>query len=239
MDADQGGQLTMRRRVVVHDSARVVFEVGSDAVPDSDLDALAEGIRAMLEAGSVFAEGQTILHGWLFGRFDSDPEGGLRLTGPTLDSMPMAYGSTVDSLLEGARRHRDVAASLDLPYDSPRFDEYALISQALFDVNSFPLRIQREASDAEDPMFSGLTVLAPATEHFSKISLYELGMRRPDLVMWFALPAGLTVIAKSRTNFQVSRSGVQVGLIEGSFLDGLRQSGEARKPSSRPWWKFW
>jgi hypothetical protein len=164
--------------------------------------------------------------GWMLVRIEEGRAGTLRLTEPDMKSFPINFIDSIDRTLVHLRNQNDVVRSLS-PAIDPHFPW--LRQSAVVHVNykhATSVSLKRKVAegarsgwvitDTEDS--AGLR--DPA--RFLTTSLYQLGLDRPELIKFFALPPMLEVLTDNRRTRVCGRSGA-LSVIPGSYLSELNR----------------
>ncbi|MFL9981948.1 immunity protein Imm33 domain-containing protein [Paraburkholderia sediminicola] len=200
--------------------------MSNPAIPEVDITWLLGFIESYIASGTRLNIGETMQVGWMLVRIEEGQAGPLRLTEPDMKSFPVNFIDSVDRTLVHLRNQNDVVRSL-----FPAIDSYfpSLVQSAVVHVNykhstsvSLTRKVAEGASsgwvftDTEDS--AGLR--DPA--RFLTTSLYQLGMDRPELIKFFALPPMLEVSIDNRRT-RVSGPNGALSLIPGSYLSELNR----------------
>jgi hypothetical protein len=156
---------------------------------------------------------------------EDGPGGSLRVLEPDMRVVPVKFIDSVDSTLRHLRNQQDIVRSLASPVE---LDFPSLRQSAVVHVNyKDSARILLTRSDAADGTDSGwwlsdLDDQARSQDpaRFFKTSLYQLGVDRPDLIKYFAVPAGLQIVVDG-ARIGVLQAGDEVPQIPGSYLSEL------------------
>jgi hypothetical protein len=172
------------------------FEV-SDKTPAADAEWLLRTLEHMAAQGSRFRAGETIQIGWVVNRLEAAKRKTLRLVEPDMFSSPLTYQPSMSNTLRYTRLQKDTVESLegDLPIVFSSMEHSAIVHT---DYNNLrTLSLVREEPRGTDSGWRLLksrdTLDQVSAEHYRTVSLYELALRRPDLIHLLALPPGITV----------------------------------------------
>ena len=215
-----------------HDHPEFQIRVSNSAVPAEDVSWLLRFFEQRVAEGAKFRSGQSLQVGWMFTMLEDGPEGFLRVLEPDMKAIPVKFVDSVDSTLMHLRNQQDVVRSLLLPAE-PDFP--SLRQSAVVHVNyKEATRVLLTRSDALDGADSGwwlsdLDDQAGSQDpaRFVKTSLYQLGVDRPDLVKFFAVPAGLQVVVDGARIGVLGADG-EVPQIPGSYLSELNKLRQQR-----------
>jgi hypothetical protein len=207
------------------------INVSGKGVPRADIDWFLETLEGMVAGGEKFKPGETMQIGWMLTRLEQGERGSLRVTEPDMKSVPIVFQNTVDRTIRDLRSQKDSVESV-LPATALSFPP--LHQSVVVHVNYKQVQrivLQRlSPSDSADSgwWLSDLTDARGAQDpkRFTKISLYQLAIDRPELVKFLAFPVGIQVVVDGRIG--ILKSGVELPIKRGSFLDLLNQRGEAR-----------
>jgi hypothetical protein len=164
--------------------------------------------------------------GWMVVRIDKGWAGALRLTEPDMKSFPLNFVDSVDRTLVHLRNQNDVVRSL-FPAIDPDFP--SLRQSAVVHVNyKHATAVSLKRKVAEGPS-SGWIITDTEDSagscdpaRFLTTSLYQLGMDRPELIKFLALPPMLEVLIDSRRT-RICGSNEALSLIPGSYLSELNR----------------
>ncbi|CAJ0783406.1 hypothetical protein LMG19083_01037 [Ralstonia psammae] len=194
LDADTVLRSTTGCRRFGHPEFEVRF---SSRTVSQDVDWLLRYLENRVSGGSKFQHGETIQVGWMVAMLEDSTEGKLRVKEPDMKVVPVQFIDSVTHTLLHLRTQKDVVESLVPPVD-PDFP--SLVHSVVVHANYKAARRVLLTRGAVEGADSGwwLTDLddtegAQDPTRFSRTSLYQLGVDRPDLIKFFAVPAGLQV----------------------------------------------
>jgi hypothetical protein len=201
------------------------FSASNSVVPQVDVDWLIRTLEGMVASGEKFKIGETIQLGWMITKLESGDKGSLKITEPDMKSFPIKFVDSVDSTLRVTRSQKDVVESV-LSANDIAFPN--LVQSVVVHKNYKQARqivLQRLPSSGSD---SGWRLLdqkdsSQDPKQFIKISLYQLALDRPNLVMFLALPTGVQVAIDGRV--VILRDGAELRVKPDSFLNGLNKKG--------------
>jgi hypothetical protein len=186
----------MTRNLKKYGQPEIRFEV-SDQTPAADVEWLNSTLEDMVAKGKRFEDRDSVQIGWIRNRLQTAPGNTLRLLEPDFVTLPLKYQPTMTNTLRTARLQKDTVANLegDWTLTYPFMDQTALVHQ---DYSKFvTLSLQRVVSYGQD---SGWRLLAPrdsignvTAARYRSIPLYELALRRPEIVPLLGLPTGVAV----------------------------------------------
>ena len=208
------------------------IRVSNGAVPAEDISLLLRFFEQRVAQGERFRSGESLQVGWMFTMLEDGPRGFLRVLEPDMKVVPVRFVDSVDCTLMHLRNQQDVVRSLSPPIE---LDFPSLRQSAVVHVNyKEASRILLTRSAAVDETDSGwwLSDLDDETgsqdpARFFKTSLYQLGVDRPDLIKFFAVPAGLQVVVDG-ARIGVLGEGGEVQQIPGSYLSELNELRQQR-----------
>ena len=212
------------------------IRLSNGAVPAEDISLLLQFFEQRVAQGEKFLSGESLQVGWMFTMLEDGPGGFLRVMEPDMRVVPVKFVDSVDNTLMHLRNQQDVVRSLS-PSVEPDFP--SLRQSAVVHVNykeaSRILLTRNGAVDGADSgwWLSDLDDQAGSQDptRFIKTSLYQLGVDRPDLVKFFAVPAGLQVVVDG-ARIGVLVAGGEAQQIEGSYLSELNKLREQRTSST-------
>ncbi|MFM0418335.1 immunity protein Imm33 domain-containing protein [Paraburkholderia aromaticivorans] len=200
------------------------IRVSSPAIPEVDIAWLLGFIESYIASGARLNIGETMQIGWMLVRIEEGRAGALRLTEPDMRSFPVHFIDSVDHTLLHLRNQNDVVRSLSLATDPlfPSLRQSAVVHVNYKHANSVSMK--REVADG---LSSGWVItdtqdLAGLRDpaRFLTTSLYQLGLDRPELIKFFALPPMLEVsVDNGRT--RVCGPNGALSLVPGSYLSEL------------------
>jgi hypothetical protein len=201
------------------------ISVSDQAIPRADVDWFLATLESMVAAGERFKAGETMQIGWMITKIEQGDRGAVKLTEPDMKSIPVKFIDSANATVRHLRGQKDSVESV-LPASSLQFP--SLSQSVVVHVNYRQARrllLDRSAPKGTD---SGwwLSDLSDASgskdvSHFTKISLYQLALDRPDLIKFFAFPNGVQVVVDRRVG--VLKDGLELPIKRGSFLDLLNQ----------------
>lgn len=223
LDADVAVRSTTECRRFGHPEFEVRF---SSRIVSQDVDWLLRYLESRVSGGGKFQHGETMQIGWMVTMIEEIPEGKLRVKEPDMNVVPVQFIDSVTHTLLHLRTQKDVVESLVPPVD-PDFP--SLVHSVVVHANYKAARrvlLTRVAVEGAD---SGwwLTDLddtegAQDPTRFSRTSLYQLGVDRPDLIKFFAMPAGLQVVIEDAYIGVIGADG-ELKQAPGSYLSELNR----------------
>lgn len=162
-----------------------------------DLDWLAEYLRAAIQSGEVFAEGEMVRVGWLELLLAIAPQGGLTLNEPDFGGeIPCKYRNSTTHTMQDLRRQRYTADSFGLTdlLDFPNWRQSAIVCTNRPGPEGFVMD-RGEPEGHSSGWFVGC--LDPNHDHnvrenLEVDSLYALACGNPELKVEFSLPLSST-----------------------------------------------
>ena len=223
LDADAAVRSTTECRRFGHPEFEVRF---SSRIVSQDVDWLLRYLENRVSGGSKFQHGETMQVGWMVTMLEDGTEGKLRVKEPDMKVVPVQFIDSVTHTLLHLRTQKDVVESL-VPRVDPDFP--SLVHSVVVHANYKSARrvlLTRAAAEGAD---SGwwLTDLddtegAQDPTRFSRTSLYQLGVDRPDLIKFFAMPAGLQVVIEDAYIGVIGADG-ELKQAPGSYLSELNR----------------
>ncbi|MCR6475173.1 hypothetical protein NU688_03305 [Variovorax sp. ZS18.2.2] len=212
------------------------IRVSNSAVPVEDIALLLRFFEQRVAQGEKFRSGESLQVGWMFTMLEDTPEGFLRVLEPDMKVVPVKFVDSVDGTLTHLRNQQDVVRSLT-PSVEPDFP--SLRQSAVVHVNYKEAgRVLLTRSAAADETDSGWWLSDLDDEagsqdptRFVKTSLYQLGIDRPDLVKFLAVPAELQVVVDGARIGVLGVDG-EVQQIPGSYLSELNKLRQQRASST-------
>lgn len=209
------------------------FQVrASQAIPSPDLDWLVRFLEDTVKCGDKYVPQQTVQIGWMITLVRSREDQTLGLWEPDMQRVPIAWVDSVTTTLRHLRLQKDVAESLGLGERIlfPTVQQSAIVARG-FESGSSVIMERTEPTPSDSGWFIG------SAEHgvdhndpanLRRVSLYEVGCGRPDVVMFLALPPGTRVLLHKRSAC-VWLDGRTLSTQPGSFLDTLYPIRTARE----------
>lgn len=219
----------------VYDHPEFQIRISNTAIPVEDITWFLQFFEQRVAQGEKFRSGESLQVGWMFTMLEDGPGGVLRVLEPDMKVVPVKFVDSVDGTLMHLRNQKDVVGSL-APSIEPEFP--SLRQSAAVHVNyKKTSRVLLTRNDAVDEWDSGWwftdlddQVGSQDPNRFFKTSLYQLGVDRPDLVKFFAVPAGSQVVVDG-TRIGVAREGEPLEQIQGSYLSELNKLRHRRASS--------
>ncbi|WP_334004951.1 hypothetical protein [Burkholderia cepacia] len=200
------------------------IQVTNGAIPDQDISRLLRFLEQRVADGERFRAGETLQIGWMLTMLDGGPTDTLRITEPDMKEIPIRFIDSVNSTLMHLRNQKDVVGSvaMDLQPDFPSLLQSAVVHAEY--KSACRVLLTRDLAHETDSGWS-LTDLndelgSQNPGQFIRISLYQLGVDRPDLIKFFALPPGLRVAVNDPQIRVIGPEG-EMQPIPGSFLEAL------------------
>lgn len=155
-------------------------------------------------------------------KLEATADGFLRITEPDMEAIPIKFIDSVDNTLKHLRNQKDVVESIvpTLGSDFPSLQQSAVV-HAEYKSASHLLLTRNPAHGAD----SGWSLTDPRDEVGSpilRISLYQLGVDRPDLIKFLALPPGLQVLLDG-LQIHVTGPDGEIQPVPGSYLEALKK----------------
>lgn len=197
--------------------------VANKSIPQVDVENFLSGLEDMVAAGGRFKAGETMQIGWMLTKLQEGENGSLEVTEPDMKVVPINFVPSVDATLQHMRAQKD---SVESVVSADALDFPSLQQSVVVNVNykrtqnlSF-YRVTPNGSasgwllsDLNDPVGS------QDPNNFIKISLYQLGIDRPDLIKFLAFPDGFHIAVDRQIT--VLKDDQVVPIEAGSFLDRL------------------
>lgn len=202
------------------------IQVSSKAVPAADIAWFLAGLEKRVAEGERFKGGETMQVGWVLIMLQAAPGGVLRIMEPDMKSVPVKFVDSLDNTLKQLRSQRDTVESFtpSIPLSFPSLRQSVVVHRDYKTTRRVLLsRYEPEELDS-GWWLSDLNDESGARDptHFTKISLYQLAVDRPDLVKFFAVPPGLQVIV-DHGRIGVLKEGKELRQVPGSFVSELNR----------------
>jgi len=200
------------------------LQVANSAIPAQDISWLLRFLEQRVADGERFRAGETLQIGWMLTMLDGRAADTLHITEPDMKEIPIKFIDSVNNTLMHLRNQKDVVESFT---PSLQTDFPSLLQSAVVHVeykSASHVLLSRDPTYESDSGWS-LTDLddevgSQNPSQFVKISLYQLGIDRPDLVKFFALPAGLQVVVSDPQIRVIGPEG-EMQPLPGSYLEAL------------------
>ncbi|MEM5426504.1 immunity protein Imm33 domain-containing protein [Paraburkholderia ferrariae] len=200
------------------------IQVANDAIPAQDISWLLRFLEQRVADGERFRVGETLQIGWMLTMLDAGAADTLRITEPDMKEIPIKFIDSVNNTLMHLRNQKDVVESvaMDLQPDFPLLRQSAVVHAGY--KSACRVLLTRDPAHETDSGWS-LTDLndedgSQNPAQFIRISLYQLGVDRPDLIKFFALPPGLQVAVNDPQIHVIGPEG-EMQPIPGSYLEAL------------------
>lgn len=205
------------------------IRVFNRAIPAPDISWLLGYFERQVADGERFHAGETVQIGWMLTKLEATADGLLRVTEPDMKAIPIKFIDSVDNTLKYLRNQKDMVESIVPPLgsDFPSLQQSAVV-HAEYKRASHLLLTRNPAHGAD----SGWSLTDPRDEGGSsilRISLYQLGVDRPDLIKFFALPPGLQILLDG-LKIHVTGPDGEIQPVPGSYLEALKQCGTQSFP---------
>lgn len=202
------------------------INVSSQAIPPVDIEWFLAVLENMVISGERFKAGETIQVGWMLLMLAEGDKGALKVTEPDMKSVPIKFIDSIDSTIKHLRAQKDSVESV-LPADALAFS--SLTQSVVVHINykkSKRILLDRAQAEGHDSgwWLSDLDDDKGSNDpnSFAKISLYQLGVDRPDLIKFLAFPAGTQVVIDRKVF--VLKDGQELAIKANSFLDLLNRN---------------
>lgn len=199
--------------------------VSDEAIPHVDVEVFLASLEQMVASGGKFRPGESLQIGWMRTKLEQGDRGAVRVTEPDMKAIPIMFVDSVNATLKHLRSQKD---SVESVLDASSLLFPSLIQSAVVHLNYG--QAQRVALERFDPSgmdsgwwLSDLSDVAGSKDasNFTKISLYQLALDRPDLVKFFAFPEGIQVVVDGQV--AVLKAGLALPIKRESFLDRLNR----------------
>ncbi|WP_322053152.1 immunity protein Imm33 domain-containing protein [Paraburkholderia bannensis] len=209
-----------------HDHPEIQCRLSDPAIPAEDISWLLRFFERRVADGERFQAGETVQIGWMLTKLEAVTDDLLCITEPDMQAIPIKFVDSVDSTLKHLRNQKDVVASI-APTPGPDFPSLQQSAVVHPDYKSIGgLLLTRNPSHQAD---SGWSLTDPDDEAHAqapsrhlRISLYQLGVDRPDLIKFLALPPDLRV-RLDNGQIRVTGSDGEIQPLPGSYLDALNK----------------
>ncbi|WP_296650132.1 hypothetical protein [Paraburkholderia sp.] len=203
------------------------IRVSDPAIPAEDISWLLRFFERTVADGERFHVGETVQIGWMLTKLEAGAENFLCVAEPDMKAIPIKFVDSVDNTLKHLRNQKDVVESI-APILSPDFPSLQQSVVVHSDYKSASrLLLTRNPAHKMD---SGWSLTDPGDEFGSqnpsrnhRISLYQLGVDRPDLIKFFALPPGLHVRLDD-LQIHIAGPGGEIQPVAGSYLEALKKA---------------
>ncbi|MEM5317592.1 hypothetical protein [Paraburkholderia sp. JHI869] len=207
-----------------HDHPEIQIRVSDPAVPIQDISWLLRFFERRVADGERFHAGETVQIGWMLTKLEAGADDLLCVAEPDMKAIPIRFVDSVDCTLKHLRNQKDVVESIAhiRNPDFPSLQQSAVVHSDYKSAGR--LLLTRHPPHEAD---SGWSLTDPCDEAHAqypsrhlRISLYQLGVDRPDLIKFLALPPGLHVRLDDR-QIQVTGPEGEIQPVPGSYLEAL------------------
>lgn len=174
------------------------IRVSNSAIPQADITWLLGFFEQRVAHGERFQSGENLQVGWMFTMLEEGPNGFLTVMEPDMKAVPVNFIDSVDSTLTHMRSQNDTVRSLS-PTVEPEFPslDQSVVVHLNYKTATRVLLSRGPVQGTDSGWW--LTDLddeagSQDPSRFFKTSLYQLGVDRPDLVKFFAVPPELQVV---------------------------------------------
>ncbi|AOJ83401.1 hypothetical protein WS86_22275 [Burkholderia savannae] len=202
------------------------IQVDDRAIPAQDANWLLRHFEHRVAEGERFRAGETRQIGWMLTMIEAGACGFLRVMEPDMKAIPIKFVDSVDNTLKHLRSQKDVAESIAADRQ-PDFPSLRQSAEAHVEYKRAGRVLMTRAAACDTDSGWSLTDLADEAgsqdpARFVRISLYQLGIDRADLIRFLALPPGLQVVAGDPTIHVMGPEG-EIRPAPGSYLDALNK----------------
>ncbi len=209
-----------------HDHPEIQIRVFDPAIHIEDISCLLRYFERRVASGERFQAGETVQIGWMLTKLEAETDDLLCVAEPDMRAIPIRFVESVDSTLKHLRTQKDVVASI-APSRNPDFPSLQQSAVVRADYKSVVrLLLTRDPPHEAD---SGWSLTDPRDEfhardpsRYLRISLYQFGVDRPDLIKFLALPPGLQV-RLDNLQIQVTGPEGEIQPCPGSYLEALEK----------------
>jgi hypothetical protein len=200
------------------DHKEIKFSVG-EAVMPSDARWLVASLEESVAAGTRFEVGQLFQLGWMLTKYESE-DGFLTFVEPDMQSLPISWARGLTNTLLQYRIQCDTAESLGVPNVFPSIRQSLIVGVDLRSATTGYV-LERQISEDDSGWFVGnydseLDYGQP--EALERMSLYELALIAPKLIMFLGLSAEIRITFTNR-HLDIKFNGSSLNLKAGSFLE--------------------
>lgn len=201
--------------------------VNADGIPIEHIESFGRTVEAMVQNGTVFSVGETLLYGWMYTLVQRLTDNTLTLHEPDMRSMPIRF---VPGVTETIRHTMLQLFALDSfgvdrsEMDVPTIRHSAIVCSRFGEGAGLIMDRSVPSDGADSGWFVGCAnddCDHNDVKNLRRISLYEVYLARPEIVYWVAFPCNTAVLRTDDCAPQVFRDGAPVALIPGSFMDEL------------------
>ncbi|CAM3441225.1 hypothetical protein BUUB107078_32005 [Burkholderia ubonensis] len=200
------------------------IQVSDRTIPAVDIGWLLRFLEQSVAGGERFRAGETLQIGWMLTMLEVGKDDILRIMEPDMKAIPIEFIDSVDSTLKHLRNQKDIVASVALTQepDFPSLRQSAVVHVDYKSASSVLLTRYPARETDSGWTLTDLNDEAGSQDpsRYVKISLYQLGVNRPDLVQFLALPSGMQVVVAGST-IRVKDSDGEIQPVPGSYLEAL------------------
>jgi hypothetical protein len=202
------------------------LQVSDRTIPAQDIDWLLRFFEQRVADGERFHAGETLQVGWMLTKLEVGEADCLRVAEPDMKAIPIHFIDSVDSTLKHLRNQKDIVESA-VPERQPDFPslwqsavvhvDYKTSSHVLLTrANAIGMDSGWLLTDLDDEVSS------QDPSRFVRISLYQLGVDRPDLIKFFALPPD-SQVAVNGSRIRILGPEGEIQVVPGSYLEALNK----------------
>jgi hypothetical protein len=202
------------------------LQVSDRAIPAQDIDWLLRFFEQRVADGERFRASETLQIGWMLTKLEDGEAGCLRVVEPDMKAIPINFIDSVDSTLKHLRNQKDIVESV-VPQRQPDFPSLrqSVVVHGDYKNSSHVLLTRGNAIGTDSGwLLTDLNDEASSQDssRFARISLYQLGVDRPELIKFFALPPGLQVDVNG-SRIRVLGPDGEIRPVASSYLEALNE----------------
>ena len=201
-----------------------IIRLADSSVLEMDAKPILQHLENEVSQGVKYLPTQTLQVGWMIVIFKSEEEYLLSLNEPDMKEIPIRFVNSMSNTVHHLRLQKDAAESIGAEPCFPNIRQSAL-KCSKYDDNSDFFMERSEPAQNDSGWFFGCS--NPKHDHnelssLRRVSLYDLGCSRADIIPFLAFPPGCSIMINGPT-IAVNLKGVPCLFRSGSYLD-LRTS---------------
>lgn len=198
-----------------------------DVIVEEDAEWFLDFLENSIKNGTKYKQGELIQIGWMIDKLAESMDGSLCINEPDMQHMPIKYIESVNNTLLNLRIQKALNESIGFEdqINFPNILQTAIVCINIDDSEDKVL--SREENEGNDSgWFMGC--IDERHDHHNpdqlkRVSLYEIGMKHPELIQYLALPSKISMIYRSGTKPEIYYKNMKAIIKRGSYLDMLEK----------------
>ena len=200
------------------------FSIDEELIPKDDALWLKEHLESEVASGVIFSNNETIQMGSVEMKVSQRSDGDFTLTEPDMTSVPIKFIDSVTSTLNIFRQQKDTVESLELNLEAsyPSLREGLIVSKSFHEANNYFFAREGSEDNMSGWFLKDLSI-NDNDDEFEVISLYELYIKKPELMKFCAFPPSVTVLKRTNDIIRVIKDEQELSIKHNSFLSQINQ----------------